>query len=486
MQLNSDRVIKNQTTNTMKNYLGKKVKGFSFDHNSYSFGYSPEMDRLIGKIGKVIFQGDNHIRIRFKNGELWTYPIELIENHLINQTMRLSDLRELYEFFDDDRSKVERAIKSLQENYVSLDEILAEDYFMYSDYYYSSDEYCIDYKGDLLERDEAHFCEGLEEYVHNDDVCRVYEGRDTNYYSLRYIQSQCFTYFNGDYYDGDALDRNDIVYLEDTEEYAYMCDSYYCDDDGYWYSYDKQEYIRGYHNGSFSTITFNNKSRFKIGYEIEKEDEDVRNSIHIDDFEEKTDGYWRKERDGSLNNESGFELISPTFEMDIDKIFEHIEGNEQLVAHINAEISHNCGGHIHLSESGLDGNELFNKIKGYTPLFYALYYGRVNKSYSKGKSNRDLENENEKYQAIKIHHDRVEFRIISAVPNVSTLKWRTKLLMMILQHPTDDIIKAYYNVDTKFTKLLKQTYSDEKLVELKQRFIKFTKEFENLEIKNNN
>ena len=172
--------------------------------------------------------------------------------------------------------------------------------------------------------------------------------------------------------------------------------------------------------------------------------------------------------------------------MNIDKIFEHIESNKHLVSHINAEISSNCGGHIHLSEEGLSGDELFNKVKGYTPLFYALYYGRVNKSYCKGKKNDDLQNENEKYQAIKIHHNRVEFRIISAVPNVDTLKWRTKLLMMILQHPTDNIIKAYYNVDTKFTKLLKQVYSDEKLKELKERFIKFTREFEQLEIKNNN
>jgi hypothetical protein len=111
-----------------------------------------------------------------------------------------------------------------------------------------------------------------------------------------------------------------------------------------------------------------------------------------------------------------------------------------------------------------------------------LYYGRVDKNYSKGKSNRDLECDNEKYQAIKIHHDRVEFRIISAVPNITTLKWRTKLLMMILQNPTNDIIRAYYNVDTKFTKLLKQTYSDEKLLALKQRFIDFTKQFEGLDI----
>jgi len=54
---------------------------------------------------------------------------------------------------------------------------------------------------------------------------------------------------------------------------------------------------------------------------------------------------------------------------------------------------------------------------------------------------------------------------------------------MILEHPTDDVIKAYYNVDTKFTKLLKQTYSDEKLIELKERFVKFTKQFEGIEVK---
>jgi hypothetical protein len=229
-------------------------------------------------------------------------------------------------------------------------------------------------------------------------------------------------------------------------------------------------------------MTFDDKSKYKIGYEIEKEDETVRNSIDIEDFEDQTGHYWRKESDGSLDCESGYELISPTFEFNIDKIFEHIEGNHLLVSHINAEKSKCCGGHIHLSEKGLSGDQLFEKVRGYTPLLYALYYGRVDQNYCKGKCNEDLKNENEKYQAIKIHHDRIEFRIISAVPNVSTLKWRSKLLMMILQHPTNDVIKAYYNVDTKFTKLLKQTYSDDKLSELKDRFIKFTKQFEGLDI----
>jgi hypothetical protein len=55
--------------------------------------------------------------------------------------------------------------------------------------------------------------------------------------------------------------------------------------------------------------------------------------------------------------------------------------------------------------------------------------------------------------------------------------------MMAIQNPTDDVIKAYYNVDTKFTKLLKQVYNEDKLQDLKHRFINYTQQFEGLDIK---
>lgn len=401
--------------------------------------------------------------------------------------MELSDLKILYEVFEYDRERIKDAIKSIEQGYVMIEDISNDNYFQSGSIVYSNDDWVMNNHGDIFNRDESFYCEGIDEYVHSDDITRVYEGRNETFYSTQYVENCSeFSYYDGDYYDDDALERYDLVWVEDTGEISYRDDVYYHEDDGY-YSYpDEEEYCRGYHNGSFSELNFDYKSKFRIGFEIEKEDQEVRNSIGIDDFEYETYNKWRKEKDGSLDNDSGYELISPTFEFDIDKIFEHIENNEVLVNHIDAEKSSSCGGHIHLSENGLNGEELFEKIKGYTPLFYALYYGRVNKSYCKGKNNRDLVNENEKYQAIKIHSNRVEFRIISAVPNVKTLKWRSKLLMMIIQNPTNDIMKAYYNVDTKFTKLLKQTYSDEKLLEVKERFIKYTREFENLEIKNNN
>jgi hypothetical protein len=399
--------------------------------------------------------------------------------------MRLSELKILYEVLDDNRERIEYAIDSIKHGYITVDNFENGDWFKNGDRFYGEEDYVQDYYGNVLERCNAFYCDGEDDWFSDDEAVTVYEHRSERTYSRCWAEGNSdYSMYRGDYYDSDALSHHSLVYVEDEGEIWSEDDAYYHDGDGY-YSYppdEKEEYVRGYHNGSYQSKNFDGKSKYRIGYEIEKEDEDVLESINIQDFEEETGYKWRKEKDSSLDSQSGYELISPTFEFDIDKIFEHIEGNEILLNHINAAISPRCGGHIHLSEKGLSGEQLFDKIKGYTPLFYALYYGRVDKNYSKGKSNRDLKYDNEKYQAIKIHHDRVEFRIISAVPNITTLKWRTKLLMMILQHPTDDIIRAYYNVDTKFTKLLKQTYSDEKLLVLKNRFVDFTIQFEGLDI----
>jgi hypothetical protein len=399
--------------------------------------------------------------------------------------MKLSELKILYCEFNDNRACIENAIESINEGYVTIEEIDGGEYISHDNRYYSSDDYVILHDGDLCGRNESFWCEGNDEYYHEDDGVRCYMYRSEEWRSYDWANRNMDYLYQGEWYDGDALSYHDLVWCEDIEEVMSEDDAYYHEGDG-WYSYpdDTDTYLRGYHDGSYREYTFDNKSQYKIGYEIEKEDQDVLESIDIEDFEEQTEYKWRKESDGSLCSSSGYELISPTFEFNITKIFKHIESNEILVDHINANHSTSCGGHINLSQKGLSGNELFDRIKGYTPLFYALYHGRVDKNYCKGKNNRDLKYENEKYQAIKIHDNRVEFRIISAVPNVKTLKWRSKLIMAILKNPTDDVIQGYYNVDTKFTRLLKETYTDERLVTLKERFKKYTKQFEGLDINN--
>lgn len=399
--------------------------------------------------------------------------------------MKLSELKTIYKLFDN-REDIKKVIASIKENYVNLSHIEDGCYFWHNGYAYCEDWWVIDGDGNLLDRDDSFYCELTNECWHCDDSVTVHVGRyQYSYYRYEVENYGNYHYYDDEYYDDDALSRHDLVVLEDTGEVYHIDDAWYHESDGCYRSYEEEEedeYLRDYHSGGYAKLSFGGKKvRYKIGYEIEKEDKNVLESITIDDFEHKTNYIWRKERDGSLDD-GGYELISPTFDFNMTRIFEHIENNKILVDHINAKYSNRCGGHIHLSEEGLSGHELFDKIKGYTPLFYALYYGRVDKNYCKGKKNEDLKNENDKYQAIKIHHDRIEFRIISAVPNLDTLKWRTKLLRTILTYHTDDVAKAYYYVDTKFTGLLKQTYSNEKLAKLKERFVKFTKQFENVNI----
>jgi hypothetical protein len=138
-----------------------------------------------------------------------------------------------------------------------------------------------------------------------------------------------------------------------------------------------------------------------------------------------------------------------------------------------------------VSESEKSGAELFDEVKGYTPLFYALYHKRVDKNYCKGKKNSDLKEENDKYQAIKIHSNRIEFRIVSAVPNLNTLIWRARLIEFILNNKTDNVKEAFFKANTSPLKeLLQEMYPDNYDV-LINRLVKFTLQFENINVNEN-
>jgi hypothetical protein len=398
--------------------------------------------------------------------------------------MTYSEVKELMEYFND-KKEVKRFIESVEKGFIDAGQYRCS--IDNGGYFYDEEQYCVLHNGDVMDIDDCRFCEEYNEFYPADEVHVVHTSyREVQYWSEAAIQSRGVEFYEGEYY-YECISDFDICWCEDLSEYRHLDDLYWHEDACEYYSYppnDDEEYVNGYHSGSYEQKFWTKDPKYKIGFEIEKEDKDVKESINIHDFESETDSIWRKEKDGSLSDEGGFELISPTFEFNIKKIFELIRSNDVLVNHINADHSHSCGGHINLSERGLTGEQLFDKVKGYTPFLYALYYGRVNKNYCKGKSNDDLKSENDKYQAIKIHSDRIEFRIISAVPNVDTLEWRAKLIRKMLLYPTSDIKQAYFYVETKFKSLLKQTYkTDEKLNALHERFVKYSLEFENINIK---
>lgn len=421
-----------------------------------------------------------------------------MENQTLIYSVPFSQLRKIYNFCKEEKinfKEFAEAIdnydnflklkKSIFEGRISVSDYLNNNYLEDKSYYYDSDYYVNTMEGDICHTDDVYFCEYYEEYT-SEETSTVYIGsrRNEKSYCQRAIDRETlYLAPDGDYYDYEALCNSNYVIMEngDIED---LDSVYYWESDGE-YHYEPEpteQYVRDYHHDtSVKKVTFSENPKFFIGFEIEKEDKEVKESIDIDDFEDENPN-WRKEKDGSLDDESGYELISPCYELNVDEIKKDIESSKTIVEHINAKKSNSCGGHINISESGLTGKELFEKIEGYTPLFHALYYKRTETRYSKGKSNKDLKESGEKFQSVKIHSNRVEYRIVSAVPNLNTLLWRARLLKYILENPTDSPIRAFHYIQNGLKPLLAEMYPNEKINVLFERVIEFTEKYENIKL----
>jgi hypothetical protein len=192
---------------------------------------------------------------------------------------------------------------------------------------------------------------------------------------------------------------------------------------------------------------------FKIGVEIEKES--FEGALHpapkiYDSFG------WVKERDGSLDGHIGYELVSPAYPLFSDHIIKEAEAIENTFPQlINGAISHACGGHIHFSKSGTNGGDLLQAYCGYLPLLYAIYKGRTKISFSQAKEKDEIKGSGEKYQAVRVLRDRIEFRIFPAVKNLKSLKWRINLLRYMAKNPSENPLKVVNDLCDKRTSLHK-------------------------------
>jgi hypothetical protein len=346
-------------------------------------------------------------------------------------------------------------------------------------------------EGDFLPMEDCYYCDYYGEYTSKPTEIvhtrRILNGNfsQSAIEALKESAHELF-YYEGEYYERSTLWRFDLAIAVDTGEID-STDNLYCHENGEYYTYEEEietEYRRSYHSDSntyFHRFT-DNAPRFFIGYEIEKEDYSALTSIEIDEFETNCPK-WRKEEDGSLSEEDGFELISPCFELNPEHISDYIKSSPTLLQHVNAHKSDRCGGHINISEDGKTGRELFQSIQGYTPLLHALYYKRIDKNYSKGKSNEELLH-GDKYQSIRIHSNRVELRIVSAVPNLKTLIWRTRLVQYMLNNQTSDPREAFVNFhDNELKELISEVYyTPEKFAALNERLIAYTRTFEAIDL----
>lgn len=66
-----------------QNYIGRKVKGFSFDYTE-SCTYVEEMNKYINKIGRIKYYHriNDSFEVEF-NDDFWNYPASLIDQYLV-------------------------------------------------------------------------------------------------------------------------------------------------------------------------------------------------------------------------------------------------------------------------------------------------------------------------------------------------------------------------------------------------------------------
>lgn len=220
----------------------------------------------------------------------------------------------------------------------------------------------------------------------------------------------------------------------------------------------------GYHE--VTRVSKVHEDGFTVGFEVEKEDEHGRQSVCANRLYNTTK--WIKERDGSLDDDTGYELVSPTYNLMRDDIIEDINASADLRRLIDADYTTNCGGHIHIGHTAMSGEQFFNAFSSWIPMFYSLYVRRINKEHCRIKKNEDIIREREHYQSVIIYDDHIELRIPSAVPNVRTLTWRIELLRYMCNNLNASPIKIaqdMLNRKSKLNRIMAKQYDQNGIVE---------------------
>lgn len=236
-------------------------------------------------------------------------------------------------------------------------------------------------------------------------------------------------------------------YIQDGEEMEYngdiVCSGCYNarEEEEDWEDEDNENGILHYHSNE-GRGDESGGNRYRIGFEIEKEDDSVRSYLanNLYDVLEKIG--WAIEGDCSLDS-SGFEAVSPIYPLDIEKLSCTFQ-DDYIKQIAEADFSGRCGGHITISDVERTPQEVIDDIAGYLPILYAIYPKRVfayNCAYKK-----DLLKDVYTHRSLSCRGrnkgDGVEFRIFNATDTVDDNIERAKFLKYMLEHKATTLSHA--------------------------------------------
>jgi hypothetical protein len=380
-------------------------------------------------------------------------------------------------------------MKNLEQKLADHLGIEVDDNFDYENLLEENDLVYDELDDEFINVDDAVYCEieGIFTHESNTFYCEFSEYYFTtiDYFPMSVIGVRN-KHSISSYYD-DNLSVFDLAVCEEDRKIYSIDELFYWDSDGLYHStpYEEEEEEDGlfeYHHSNPDFLA--NIDSVKIGFEIEKEDINERKGIRASDIQ-NTYG-WGVERDGSLDSDTGFELVSPIF--DLHKPIDYFEDQFNKVDNlINANYSKSCGGHINYSHPDYYPSEnLLNSISGYIPLLYSLYEHRLGISYCVQKTKDRLISEREKYQSIRLKSNGiVEFRIFPAVKNIKNLLWRIELIKIIDTYKTSSFLTvadSMLDTNSALHKLLTKIFSFEKIAEKVRLVLKYGQYFEEVEV----
>jgi hypothetical protein len=273
--------------------------------------------------------------------------------------------------------------------------------------------------------------------------------------------------------EGEYIWRDNSVYVE-GEGY------YHEDDQGryFWWHEGPDEYrtyepedegdTLSYHaqqNDGYISRT-NAGTLYTIGFEVEKEDGDVLSEYDTNDTRALG---WSREHDGSLNDEIGYELVSPIYDLFDDKLDSEIAASSVLRDHINADSTTACGGHVNFGKVGTRGSQLLKECAAFLPLFMALYRKRATSRWSRIDMDMSGYDGGDRYVAFNVKEEYIEFRIIARVHDVDTLLWRRDLFRIMASNPNAGAAKVQQMMLDRRSELhkhLRKMYTEDKLLRL--------------------
>tara|TARA_R110001599_G_scaffold38118_3_gene117259 strand:+ start:833 stop:2398 length:1566 start_codon:yes stop_codon:yes gene_type:complete len=293
---------------------------------------------------------------------------------------------------------------------------------------------------------------------------------------------------------GEGWFESDEAYNVDGEWYA---NGDVCDDRGLYWSdrYDEYRSVpdRDEHNASYQSLTrtfrFTPNTKFGIGFEIEKEDCDAYEDVNYSGLYDTNK--WMKEDDSSLCDDTGYELITPAFDLFTSDMDNDIKESSELRTLIDADYSTNCGGHVTLSSSEHSANELLEGVGGFIPLFYSLYNGRMECDYCRPKKKWEYHRAGGR-GAVNLRGNKsvsaadgnvfgaIEFRMFSAVQSVKNLMWRRDLLRIVANNINSserDVLRMLMNPSSLLFKHLIKVYSVERIVDKISLFVSYSKDY---------